>query len=812
MNIQINDKVPKIMFFCIAVTSMSFLAFEISLTRLLSVMLSYHYVYGVTSFALLGSGIGAFIIHFYSSKTRDKSLTKLYDRLIIRIGLSSITMILSIMTVIQISRVSVGNILVIGILLCVPFIWEGMFLADIFRIFPEASGKLYFADLLGAALGCILAVLSLSVFGDAESIKLFSVMLSVACLLLALFCQAGRRIRLITGIGTMLIIILILLSFNDNKNFQIPIGTNSEKEIYDSIHIFDGRIAETRWSAFGRTDLIEYKKIPYHMDIYIDGTAGTPMYRFNGDIGKPDEEVAELKSFPGYFPFRFIDSGGKKDALIIGPGGGRDVLIALLGGVEDITAVEVNPDLVDIVKEYSDYNGGIYTSTGKVNVVADEGRSYLRSHKNEKYDVIMMTLPKTNTSRSREGYALTENYLFTTDSIGEYADRLNNNGHLIVVANDDAEILRLLTLILSVYKDRNEAVSEAMNSLYILGSSPNPVLVLKKGAFEEETIEKIYHDAIDVEGYNPYTSYFPYINASDKAVNPILYNLANSALDINGLISMVTNVGYDISPVTDNDPFFYKLESGLPRSITAVLLFSFILIITMISALLISGKSPSNDKYKNNQQKDCAEKSKTLKYIIIFCMTGIGFMIMEIALIQKFVFFLGKPVLSLSVILFTVLCGTGIGSYLSNFIKRGLIIKYISKSALSISAMLILYNFILIPFAFNYFFGLDIMSRAIISVIMLLPLCIAMGIPFPLAVRQLNEDGCNSLIPWMWGINAGSSVFGSVFAIAVAIVFGFNEAVSAGAACYIAVFISSHFMRSNKADSATGSPKTSSVK
>ena len=806
MNKLINDKVPKIMFFCIAVSSMSFLAFEISLTRLLSVMLSYHYVYGVTSFALLGSGIGAFIIHFNNSKTKDKSLTKLYNRFVIRICLSSVTMILSIIIVIQINKASVSNIMVLGILLCIPFIWEGMFLADVFRIFPDSSGKLYFADLLGAASGCILAVLSLSVFGDAECVILFSVMISVASLLLALFCHAEKKIRLIACAGTALIIILILISIKNEKLFQIPIGTNSEKEIYDSIHIFNGQIADTRWSAFGRTDLVKYDQIPYHMDIYIDGTAGTPMYRFNGDINEPDKKVAELRSFPGYFPFQFIESDGKNNALIIGPGGGRDVLIALLGGVEEISAVEVNPDLVDIVKDYSDYNGGIYTSTEKVNVIVDEGRGYLRSHENEKYDVIMMTLPKTNTSRSREGYALTENYLFTTDSIREYLDRLNENGHLLLVANDDAEILRLLTLTLSVYKDRNVSVSKAMNSLYILGSAPNPVIVLKKGSFDDEMIEKIYHDAINVKGYNPYTSYFPFIDAAVKTVNPVLYDLANSVIDIEDLINMVNNIGYDIRPVSDNNPFYYKLTSGLPRSISAVLLFSFILIIIMGAALLFTLKNSKNVRDKKTQKKSGEGKGirKTLKYILIFCMSGIGYMIMEIALIQKFVFFLGKPVLSLSVILFTVLCGTGIGSFLSNLIKKGLIIKYISISAISISSILIAYNFILIPVVFKYFFGFDNILRIFISVIILLPLCIVMGIPFPLAVRSLNEDEGNSLIPWMWGINAGSSVFGSVFAMAAAIVFGFNEAVIAGAVCYLIIFFSSRSIKNNGLSAKTG--------
>ena len=134
---------------------------------------------------------------------------------------------------------------------------------------------------------------------------------------------------------------------------HVPIGDNAEKEIYDSLKHFEGEIIETRWSAFGRTDLVQYDKIPEHLDIYLDGTAGTPMYAFNGNVENPNPKVAELRTFPGYFPFQFFDPEQKDTSLIIGPGGGRDVLIALLGGTKKITAIEVNLDLVEIVKDYS---------------------------------------------------------------------------------------------------------------------------------------------------------------------------------------------------------------------------------------------------------------------------------------------------------------------------------------------------------------------------------------------------------------------------------------------------------------------------
>ncbi|NLU44705.1 MAG: hypothetical protein GXX11_07540, partial [Acholeplasmataceae bacterium] len=199
---------------------------------------------------------------------------------------------------------------------------------------------------------------------------------------------------------------------------EISIATNPDKEIYDAINLFNGKIKETTYGAFGRIDLIQYPEHIGWMDIYLNGTAGMPMYKFSGAISDPN--IINLKkSFTGYFPIYTLAPEQKKNALIIGPGGGRDILVAKLGGVENITAVEVNKDIVKLVKRYSNYNGNIYDDYEGVEIIVDEGRSFVKRQKT-KYDIIMLSLAVTNTNRSREGLSLTENYLFTVESIVDY--------------------------------------------------------------------------------------------------------------------------------------------------------------------------------------------------------------------------------------------------------------------------------------------------------------------------------------------------------------------------------------------------------
>jgi predicted membrane-bound spermidine synthase len=228
------------------------------------------------------------------------------------------------------------------------------------------------------------------------------------------------------------------------------------------------------------------------MDIYVDGTAGSPMYRFNGNLRDPDPTVLHLKdSFPGFLPLLDLIDEEKDSALVIGSGGGRDVLLTLMAGFRRITAVEINKDLVEIVQTHSTYNGGIYSPSGNVKIVVDEGRHFLK-HQRERYDLIFLSLPVTNSSRSLEGYSLTENFLFTRQSMEDYLTHLTEEGQVVVVTHNDAEVLRLLSIALVTLSKKGIGQEAAMRHIHLLGSDDYPVFVLKKRPFKPEESLKRY--------------------------------------------------------------------------------------------------------------------------------------------------------------------------------------------------------------------------------------------------------------------------------------------------------------------------------
>jgi len=774
-------------------TSLSLLALEITLTRLLSVMLLYHYVFAVVSLALLGLGVGGIFVHLF--RPRVPGGHDRFGSLALLAGLISLSIPLSVILMIQIGYVESirDNIVLYGLLLFIPFFLTGMLLAEAFRMFPAISARVYGADLAGAAIGSLGVILLLDILGGINTVFILGLVAGAAAMLFALkVMRKNVRRVIIPATGLLAASILLVVNLIGSYLPDIPVtATNPVKEIRYALYESDltGEIIETRWSAFGRTDLVEFSNYPDLMKIYIDGTAGSSMYQFSGDLDAPGPTVDRLKTnFTGYFPFFFLSEEERNNALLIGPGGGRDILLALAGGVEKITAVEVNKELVDIVQEYAWYNGGIYTSFENVTTIVDEGRNFLK-RQGEKYDIIMLSLPVTQTSRSLEGYSLTENFLLTTNSIDDYLEHLTDEGRLVVVSHDDFTTWKLLSTSLAALNERGISHTAAMDQIYLLGlSSPNiyPLFVLKKTPFEpEQTL--LRHDKMRQLGYNPMLSYFPYLE-EEGSVNPLLAALSRGQISFKDIEKrMADEPGFDISPATDNSPFFYKIDVGLPPPVSRVFWSSLAIM------LLVLLGPPSYQKWRSPRRKTEPRGKKgprqiPLRSIMLFSMLGIGFMLVEISLIQRFVLFLGQPVLSLAVLLFSLLIGAGAGSLYSGRLTANRISKGITTASLLIVATVIIYAFLL-PLIFNQLLGLPLAVRLIAVVIVLIPLGFLMGFPFPLGIRMLKETNEGKYIPWMWGINGIGSVLGSAATIVIAISSGFMAALLIGAGCYFIVFL-----------------------
>lgn len=785
--------------------SFSILSLEIISTRFLSVALTYHFVFLSISTALLGLGLGGLAVHFLMKKIIEKRSIFLSPSLLT--SLFSLAIPVSMTAIILIGKLSIGrdDIILSGLIIFIPFFFAGSALALIFRLYSEISSYIYGADLMGAAAASFGVIQIFNILGGVTASLFLGLTASIAALLLAFREKKGLKIKIFISLGFFLcIIILLILNSTGAFKLELPVGLNPSKEIHEALHGsgLKGKIIETKWSSFGRTDLVKFMSEPGQMHIYLDGTAGTPMYRFSGDIQKPGPPVEGLKkSFPGYFPFLLLNENQKDNALIIGPGGGRDILLALSSGIKQIIGVEVNPDLVELVKKYADYNGGIFNRFAQVEIEVDEGRSFLR-RRNEKYDIILLSLPVTATSRSPESFSLVENFLFTTNSINEYLDHLTREGQLIVVCHGDFEIARLFSLVLSAFAQKEIKPEEAMKHIYMIKTPRYPVFVLGKSPFQTEFLSGAitYFNRFAI---NPKKSYFPF-NLNDYNHQSIFTALLEGRISFEDYLKRIQNQGYDISPVSDNNPFFYKFEPGIPFSVQRLFrLCFFILIFVLIGPLIFRRKFPKQNKSFPN--KTIHFNSGIVIFILLFLLLGAGFMLVEISLFQKFILFLGQPITSMAVILMSLLLGASAGSFYSGKIAAEKIEAGISKTTALIFILLIFYILILPP-VFHVVLGLPFTCRVIISALFLLPLGFTMGFPFPLGLRAMQKQHFSSYIPWMWAVNGTASVLGSALTLIIAVSFGFNQALLAGAFCYLTV--TGIFLKGHRASFSLKQEKT----
>lgn len=763
--------------FGVLVSSFGVLAFELSLTRIFSIMLDYHYSFLVISVAIFGLGLGGIIAHYYSSKTFLKDN---FNGLAILAVIFSFSMIF--FTLIAVSFPNL-NMILQAFIMFLPFLIAGTLLAMAYKIFVRSSSMLHFADLIGAALGSLAVVFLLNWVGAIVAVLLISLVTLISSLLFSFVSKKKLTIAI-----TLLAIIGVSLfaqysSTSNLWNIQPASDQGKELSSFLSTPSIDAKIVDSRWSSFGQIELVASQALPHEKVIFVDGGAGTTLYHFNGDFNSNDSLVPALRNSTMYFPYYFADKGS---SLVIGPGGGVDVLTPLMAGVNQIYAVEVNPGIVGIVRDYSAYDGGIYTNYSNVHVTIDDGRSYVK-RSNQKYDTIMLDIPLTKTAQGTLGYSLAENYLFTTDSFTDYLNHLNNDGFLTIVAHDQEEIYKLVSIAFQVLGAQGLSPQQIMARIAVVGSedmmdhSALPVFMLKKTPITEAQAVAISSKASE-EGfgnlYSPLTSYNRYDNTStDDRLN----HLAIGQMSINDLVSTAP---FNMKAATDDNPFFYNFDLGIPSALVPLIVGAIILSIA-VSIIYAAARRREEVSFKNGIRIKLKTKFSSFKWYC-FASLGLGFMLIEIALIQKFILFLGEPTLAIAISLFSLLLAGGLGSFFSRKWSDGK--QYNAfKVSLIIATIAIVYIFTL-PTIFNATLGYTATFRFLISFILIFPLGFMMGIPFPTILGYIKQEFENDAA-WMWCINGAFSVLGGVLALVIAMLSGFNAVLLLGAITYLGIFL-----------------------
>jgi spermidine synthase len=765
-------------YFTLFFLSASVLCFEIISTRITSVIFVNDYAFIILSLAILGLGSGG-IYSYYRIRSKDGSgLLKLISKTLFLFGISFISFIIGVIAF------TITDPYIFLFLLFIPFFLAGIAYAQIFKNFAENSFKIYAADLSGAATGSLASLGLFSLLGASNSILLLALIIFSAALSLV-HTVLNKKAR--AGIVSILLLSLVVLIQNGKNEFlgMIPIGNFPEKDFY---HVYSdptihSSIVDSRWSIYGRSDLVEYSHQNIVKQLFIGGAAGTQMYRFNGNIKKPDLILLDLLvRHSSSIPFLILKAQEKNNMLIIGPGGGKEVLIGLFGGVEHIKGIEINPDFVDIVEDQKNFNGGIYTDFPNVDISVQEGRQYVKQT-TQNYDIILMALPSTEQIQNIEAFAMSENYLITREAIQDYLKLLTPEGCLIFTVHNTWELMRLITTAMFSFEQLGINNRDAINHFAVLESGYSPTLLVKNNAFSKDDIAHWQSKMKQIPQELPAVTFLP--DSWDKIRRTEINRFLMSVSKNDGsLQKYIDQNNYNITPCLDDSPYFYKIGKGIPSEylwlLLGTIIFNFIIILFPFRLL-----------WKKIKNSDYGTIIAPLSVLICI---GIGFMVLEVSLFQKLVLYLGSPATSLSILLSSLLTGMGIGSYWGKKIYETEIVKRLMVIC-SLTVVIGLLLFILSPLILSKFLVFSLLIRCTLAFFLILPFGFVLGIPFPSSIQLLKKNNMEKYIPWMYGVNGAMSVLGSILAVILSMLFSFTTTFSIGLSFYLIIPI---LLRSTK--------------
>lgn len=763
---SIPRQIPKRVYFGVFLTGASILMLEVVLTRILSVILLYHFAFLVVSLALLGIGLGGLVLYLLPRVFPSEKIFHRLSQSALAFSATTISMLL------LICFFDLETPYLILVFCLIAFFFGGLTLSLALSAFSEHVSRLYFADLTGSGLGC-LAVIGLMSLLPAPSVVLVIAAAASAAAWLFCFPQESNRRRfsrfaLWLGFGCVSLAII-------NSVSPLIVVDYARRDLEAQVNEY---VEYDKWNAFSRVVVFSRENTDIKK-ILIDSGAMTTITQFRGN----PNELTKLKEKFYSLPYQLKSN---QRVLALGPGGGLDILIALAFGSTDVTGVEINPIIVnDLIKNiYRDYSGDLYRYPG-VRLVVDEARSFLERDKNS-YDLIQNTFVDTWAASAAGAYSLSENNLYTVEAFQTYFNRLTPDGIIAITrwwTEPPRETLRVVSLGLEAF--RRLGVSDPARHIVVIGkravegqNQHAAVLLFKKSAFTPQEIERAtaFADQQRFEIiYTPTQSNDQLTSALITAGDPRAFER-----------------GYqlDITPTTDNRPFFFfmlrlrdvfdRQKSEIPLELEGIYKSTQNLMITfmaIIVTLLIFILLPFF-RFRKRQPAG-AHSGKALAYFILL---GLSFMTVEVYFMQRFVLFLGHPVYALSVILFVLLLSGGLGSSLTNRIPIDFQIRYLRRFLASLVLLLGLSAAIL-PIEFNVFIQSSQIFRIALSMLLIAPVGVLMGTALPLGLKIFTQKQ-PGLIPWLWGINGAASVLGSVAAFLVAINLGYLQTVLAGAGLY----------------------------
>ncbi len=817
-----KSAVPFSVFLAVALLSAAVLGFEIALARVFATVLRYQFAFLVVSLALCGLGLGGLWAHIKPKTSLENAA----------LGWGVAVPVALALILRGVFQHSPQNYWIAALLVLVPFCFAGTFLSLAFGRFKDEGGRLYAFDLVGASLAAIGSVALMQVVSAIDACLVFAVLGAVA----GIFTSSKRAFPAI-----VCALLLVLVPLNVKRRLwdvppippDYPVSeaqwqqavldwTKSPAKGYlpqensladrgttqplfteiggqveaqrrllalqkagkadKKLKIPRTQIIDTRWNAFARTDVvIDPDAGSDSYLVYTNGNVPTNMLRWSG-------EEWQLPSLVAQFPISDWTFGNAnlKDANVfsIGPGGGLDALLALRYGAKQFDGAEINPSIVGLMNEpkYSAWNGGIYDpqKNPRVHVRTAEGRDAVREARGH-YRLVFSALTKTATAG--QGAALLESFIYTREAFNDYMNALDDDGAMSIVGDTPPLLARLAATAIDHFQREGATQREAGRHIAIVYDDQQrgpylwSLLIKKKPFTDAQTLAM----AQSAQNARLREVWIP-----GRASDDYIYNLGSV---LSGSLAYATyldsalhptkkeDVPLDFSPCPDDRPFVLDLSTSPLALFQASSSLTWLLggaVLATFALIAFLAFAPN---------REGGSRGSALGPLLFFLL-GVGFMLVEVPLIQKLVLPLGYPTLSLSVILFSLLLGGGVGAFVSQRFDNDPLRRYALSCALGVAVLTLLFGFGSDAVS-RALLGLPIVPRCVVVALLLLPLGFLLGTPFPSGMRLLAPNARS--VALAWALNGTASVVGSIVAAVLAKMFGFSVVLMTGSVIYLCV-------------------------
>lgn len=792
-------------YFSVMLLSASALAYEILLMRLFSIIQWHHFAYLFIGLALLGYGISGALVTIYQQRLLPH-FTQLYLACVTLFAVAAVLCFAVAQQIPFIAEAILWNpqqliyLAAIFLILAIPFFFAATALCLAFMQFGNVVSRIYAMDLAGAGVGSLGVLLLLFWLFPQTALTVLAVAGLAAAVLAAIELQVIRRKRIVIGVLLAMAAVVVV-------GVSLKLQLSPYKGLAQLLQIEGTRVIAERSSPLGLLSVVESRTIPLRyapglslnasqeplpqLGVFTDGDNMTVLTQQPTDL----KQLAYLDQMTSALPYHLQPVN---KVLLIGVGGGADILQARFHHSQRIDGVELNAQMIRLlIEDFASYTGNLAQQPG-VHIYHAEARDFL-ARSQERYQLIQLALVDAFNASAAGLYALNESYLYTLEAMQVYLRHLEPDGYLALtrwIKLPPRDSLKLLATAITALEQAG--IKDAGQRLLMIRGWQTSTLLIKNGRFTgaelaaaktfcaQRSFDLAYAPGLQPEQTNRY----------NVLRQPVFFQAATALLGAER-DSFMHQYKFNLQPASDDRPYFHQFfkwssfgelfrlrnQGGMPLLEWGYLILLATLVIACVCSLLLI-LFPI--WLYQRKQSLASSRIRGAQVVYYFFAIGLAFLFIEIAFIQKFIRFLQHPIYSIAVILTAFLLFAGVGSYLSGWLCQrhsGKRVLVYALAGLVITSLLYLW---LLDSVFNTLLSASVFIKLVLTVVLVAPLAVCMGMPFPLAMANLVREA-QHYVPWAWGINGCASVISAALATLLAIHFGFSTVILLAVLLYISV-------------------------